>query len=68
MREEILGSSAPLHGRTNLEFKVKPFDYKDSALFVPEFNAEEKAIVYGLTGGVAKYTEQCGNRENLLFF
>ena len=58
MKEEVLGSSAPLHGRASLEFKINPFDYKDTALFVPNYTAEEKAIVYGLTGGVAKYLEQ----------
>jgi len=65
MREEVLGVSAPLHGRANLEFKINPFDYKDTALFVPEFNAEENAIVYGLTGGVAKYLEQFDSRLSL---
>ena len=65
MREEVLGVSAPLHGRANLEFKINPFDYKDTALFVPEFNAEESAIVYGLTGGVAKYLEQFDSRLSL---
>ena len=65
MTEEVLGSSAPLHGRANLEFKINPFDYKDTALFVPDFNAEEKAIVYGLTGGVAKYLEQFDSNLSL---
>ena len=74
MREDVLGASAPLHGRANLEFKISPFDYKDTALFVPEYSAEEKAIVYGLTGGVAKYIEQFDSKipldENIekLFF
>ncbi len=58
MRDDVLGSSAPLHGRANLEFKINPFDYKDTADFVPNYNTEEKAIVYGLTGGIAKYLEQ----------
>lgn len=58
MTDDVLGSSAPLHGRANIEFKIKPFDYKDTARFVPNYNAEEKAIVYGLTGGIAKYLEQ----------
>ena len=58
MRNDVLGSSAPLHGRANLEFKINPFDYKDTADFVPNYNTEEKAIVYGLTGGIAKYLEQ----------
>ena len=58
MREDVLGSSAPLHGRATLELKINPFGYKDTACFVPDYNAEEQAIVYGLTGGVAKYLEQ----------
>ena len=65
MREDVLGASAPLHGRASLEFKIKPFDYKDTALFVPGFNAEERAIVYGLTGGVAKYLEQFDSKRSL---
>ncbi len=65
MKEEVLGSSAPLHGRANLEFKINPFDYKDTALFVPNYTAEEKAIVYGLTGGVAKYLEQFDSKLSL---
>lgn len=65
MRDEVLGSSAPLHGRANLEFKINPFDYKDTALFVPDYNVEDKAIVYGLTGGVAKYLEQFDSKLSL---
>lgn len=58
MRDDVLGASAPLHGRANLELKINPFDYRETALFVPKYSAEEKAVVYGLTGGVAKYLEQ----------
>ena len=65
MKEEVLGTLAPLHGRANREFKINPFDYKDTALFVPGYNEEEKAIVYGLTGGVAKYLEQFDSNLSL---
>lgn len=65
MKEDVLGSSAPLHGRANLEFKINPFGYKDTAAFVPKYSAEEKAIVYGLTGGVAKYLEQFDSKLSL---
>ena len=34
---------------------MKPFDYLDAAKFVSKYSNEEKAIVYGVTGGVAKY-------------
>ena len=65
MREDVLGASAPLHGRANLEFKINPFGYKDTAKFVPHYDTEEKAIVYGLTGGVAKYLEQFDSKLSL---
>ncbi|MEE3488440.1 MAG: ATP-binding protein [Bulleidia sp.] len=58
MRDEVIGEDAPLHGRSTLEFMLKPFNYLDSSKFVPDYSAEDKAIVYGLTNGVAKYLEQ----------
>lgn len=58
MREEVLSESAPLHGRSTLEMRIRPFDYLETAGFCPEYSCEEKAILYGVTGGVAKYLEQ----------
>ena len=65
MKDEVLAESAPLHGRTTLEFRLHPFDYRDTALFVPKYTSEEKAIVYGLTNGVAKYIEQFDPSKSL---
>lgn len=58
MRDEVMGASAPLHGRSDLELRLNPFDYRDTACFLPDYSFEDKAIVYGLTGGVAKYIDQ----------
>ncbi len=58
MKDEVLSESAPLHGRSNLELKLRPFNYLETAEFLPGYSNEEKAICYGLTGGVAKYLEQ----------
>ena len=58
MKEEVIAESAPLHGRSNLELKLKPFNYLETAEFLEGFSIEEKAICYGLTNGVAKYIEQ----------
>lgn len=55
MEEEVLGSKSPLYGRRTAQMDVRPFDYKTSALFVPDYSAEDKAIMYGITGGTAKY-------------
>ncbi len=58
MKDEVLAESAPLHGRSNLELKLGPFNYLETAEFLEGYSAEEKAICYGLSNGVAKYIEQ----------
>ena len=55
MEKEILSEKSPLFGRRTNQIFLKPFDYLDSAKFTPKYTNEEKAIVYGVTGGVAKY-------------
>lgn len=65
MKDEVLAESAPLFGRSNLELKLRPFGYYETALFLNDFTNEEKAITYGLTGGVAKYIEQFDDRKSL---
>ena len=55
MEKEILSEKSPIFGRRTNQVFLKPFDYLDSAKFVPGYSLEEKAIVYGVTGGVAKY-------------
>lgn len=65
MKEEVLAESAPLHGRSDLALKIRPFNYLETAEFLEGFSAEEKAIGYGLTNGVAKYIEQFEPDEGL---
>ena len=55
MEKEIMSEKSPLFGRRTNQIFLKPFDYMDAARFVPRYTAEDKAIVYGVTGGVAKY-------------
>lgn len=55
MEKEILSEKSPVFGRRTNQIFLKPFDYKDSAKFIAKYTPEEKAIVYGITGGVAKY-------------
>lgn len=55
MEKKVLSEKSPIFGRRDSQLKLEAFDYRDSALFVPDFSAEEKAICYGVTGGVAKY-------------
>jgi len=65
MKDEVLSKSAPLHGRSTLEFRLRPFGYYETGLFFPDRTAEERAMIYGLTGGVAKYIEQIDPEKSL---
>lgn len=55
MEKKVLSEKSPIFGRRDSQIKLEAFNYRDSALFVPDYSAEEKAICYGVTGGIAKY-------------
>lgn len=54
MIQEVIGSNAPLYGRSTVILKLRPFDYYETAAFVPKYTNAEKAAVYGLTRGIAR--------------
>ena len=55
MKQKVLSERSPLFGRWDSQIKLEAFNYLDAAKFVPEYSNEDKAICYGITGGVAKY-------------
>ena len=57
MENQVLGYQSPLYGRRTAQLKILPFDYKTAAQFVPDYSLEDKALVYGVTGGIPKYLE-----------
>ncbi len=65
MKDEVLAQSAPLHGRSDLELKLRPFNYLETAEFLEGYSNEDKAVCYGLTNGVAKYIGQFDTNESL---
>ncbi len=70
MENQVLGYQSPLYGRRTGQFKIQPFDYLETGRWFPDYSNEEKAIMYGITGGVPLYLEQFSPnksiRENLL--
>lgn len=70
MENQVLGYQSPLYGRRTGQFKIKPFDYLDTGRWFPSYSYEERAVMYGITGGVPLYLEQFSPdksiRENLL--
>lgn len=70
MEKQVLGYQSPLYGRRTAQFKILPFGYLDTGKWFPHYSFEEKALMYGITGGIPLYLEQfspsLGIRENLL--
>ena len=52
-----MGYKSPLYGRITANMEIKPFDYYESAEFFPDYSETEKAIAYGILGGVPRYLE-----------
>lgn len=65
MENKVLSEKSPLFGRRDSQIKLEAFSYREAALFVPDYSAEEKAICYGITGGVAKYLSMMDGEKSL---
>lgn len=65
MENKVLGEKSPIFGRRDSQIRLKAFNYKEAAIFVPNYSPEEKAICYGVTGGVAKYLALFDASESL---
>ncbi|MGM9568450.1 MAG: ATP-binding protein [Phascolarctobacterium sp.] len=55
MENQVLGYESPLYGRRTAQLKIMPLTYKDTATFVPQLSFQDKALIYGITGGIPHY-------------
>lgn len=55
MENQVLGYKSPLYGRRTSQYKIKPFNYLESREYLKDFNDEEAAVLFAITGGVAEY-------------
>jgi len=55
MENQVLGNKSPLYGRRDMQFKIEPFDYFESGGFFSNWSNEDKALAYGIAGGIPLY-------------
>ena len=55
MENQVLAYKSPLYGRRTAQFKITPFSFFESLPFLEAFEKKDKAIIYGITGGIPEY-------------
>ncbi len=55
MEREVLGEGSPLFGRRTAQILLKPFSFREAALFHPGWSAADRAQAYFVCGGVPLY-------------
>ena len=70
MEREVLGERSPLYGRRTGQLRLRPFNFREAALFFPGYSPREKLVAYGILGGMPAYLTRFSPerplRENLL--
>lgn len=65
MEDEVLAYKAPLYGRRTAQLKMLPFSFSDACKFWENAPARDKAIFYGLAGGIPQYILQMDDRLSI---
>lgn len=68
--KSLLLDESPLYGRVDLTIDLKPMDYRESALFYPDFSDEDKIRLFSVFGGIPYYNRLIDSslsvRENIV--
>ena len=55
MENQVLGYQSPLYGRRTAQLKITPFNYMETSQFFSKYNIYDRALLYGVTGGIPQY-------------
>lgn len=66
---DLQAQRAPLFGRVDVRLQLRPFGHAEAALFTPRLPPAERALAYGVLGGMPVYLSRwddgAGHRANL---
>ena len=55
MENQVLAYKSPLYGRRTAQLRITPFNFFESLPFFEAFGKTDKAVLYGVTGGIPEY-------------
>ncbi|MXZ71228.1 MAG: ATP-binding protein [Acidobacteria bacterium] len=64
MDAAVANPRAPLYGRRTAQLEVQPMSFRDVGGFYLDWSFEQRAVAYGLFGGVPAYAEQAARHES----
>jgi AAA+ ATPase superfamily predicted ATPase len=65
MEREVLGKKSPLFGRRTAQIKLRPFDFREAALFHPTYSRIDQARTYFICGGIPLYLRAFSPRRSV---
>lgn len=65
METQVLGYKSPLYGRRTGQFKIHPFTFFEAGRMLENFSQEDRAILYGVTGGIPEYLARVNKKESV---
>lgn len=65
MEREVLGRKSPLFGRRTGQILLRPFGYREAALFHPSYSLVDRARAYFICGGVPWYLARFDVRRSV---
>ena len=65
MEEQVLAYQSPLYGRRTAQFKIMPFSFFESLPFFDAFCKIDKAVLYGITGGIPDYLNKINPEKSV---
>lgn len=65
MEREVLGRKGPLFGRRTAQILLRPFGYREAALFHPSYSVVDRARAYFVCGGVPWYLARFDARRSI---